>query len=125
LKIAAWLKARPEVHRVMHPALPGDPGYEIWKRDFKGASGLFGFVLKNCSRAQLKAFVEPMEHFKIGYSWGGFESLITVADPTRARTATKWNDPGPAIRLHCGLEHPDDLLADLERAFERLNTAKT
>ncbi|MFZ1990029.1 MAG: cystathionine beta-lyase, partial [Alphaproteobacteria bacterium] len=119
LELATWLKARPEVDRVLHPGLYGDPGHEIWSRDFKGASGLFGFVLKPCSKEQLKAFIEPMKLFKIGYSWGGFESLITSGDPSRARTATKWVGPGPLVRVHAGLEHVDDLLADLEGGFKR------
>jgi cysteine-S-conjugate beta-lyase len=123
LTLARWLKARPEVDRVLHPALPGDPGHEIWQRDFAGASGLFGFVMKPCSKTALAAMIDPMEHFKIGYSWGGFESLITAGDPSRARTATKWPGPGPLVRIHAGLEHPDDLLADLERAFARFNAA--
>jgi cysteine-S-conjugate beta-lyase len=123
LMLARWLKARPEVDRVLHPALPGDPGHEIWRRDFSGTSGLFGFVLKPCSREQLKALIEPMKLFKIGYSWGGFESLITSGDPSRARSATKWVGPGPLVRVHAGLEHPDDLIADLFAAFERFNAA--
>jgi cystathionine beta-lyase len=124
LMLARWLEARPEVERVMHPALESDPGHAIWKRDFKGACGLFGFILKPCSKEQLAAFIDPMEHFKIGYSWGGFESLITAGDPSHARTATKWNAAGPTVRVHAGLEHPDDLLEDFKKAFERFNAAK-
>jgi len=125
LELATWLKARPEVDRVLHPGIYGDPGHEIWARDFKGCSGLFGFVLKPCTKEQLKAFIEPMEHFKIGYSWGGYESLITSGDPSRARSATKWIGPGPLVRVHAGLEHVDDLRADFVRAFERFHSASS
>jgi cystathionine beta-lyase len=121
LMLARWLQQRQEVERVVHPALPGDPGHAIWRRDFSGTSGLFACVLKACSHDQLKAFLEPMTLFRLGWSWGGFESLITVADPNDARTATRWRASGPTLRLHAGLEHPEDLIADLEAAFARLN----
>lgn len=123
LVLARWLQGRPEVERVIHPALPGDPGHAIWQRDFSGTSGLFGCVLKACSHNQLKAFLDPMKLFRLGWSWGGFESLITFADPNEARTATRWQASGPTLRLHAGLEDPEDLIADLEAAFARLNAA--
>jgi cystathionine beta-lyase len=123
LTLARWLAARPEVDRVCHPALPGDPGYEIWQRDFTGTAGVFACVLKPCTREQLKAFLEPMELFRMGWSWGGYESLITSGDPNEARSATRWHAPGPTLRIHAGLEHVDDLIADLERAFARMGDA--
>jgi cystathionine beta-lyase len=121
LKIARWLQARPEVERVIHPALPGDSGYDLWKRDFEGASGLFGFLLKPCSRAALAAMVNGFDLFGMGASWGGYESLCMPTHPERSRTATKWQVAGHTMRIHVGLEDADDLIADLERAFARLN----
>jgi cysteine-S-conjugate beta-lyase len=123
LKLAAWLKDRPEVDRVYHPALPGDPGHALWKRDFTGASGLFSFGLKDTPRAALAAMVDDLELFGMGFSWGGFESLILPSDPTPLRTARPWQAPGPLLRVHAGLEDPDDLIADLDRGFARLNAA--
>jgi cysteine-S-conjugate beta-lyase len=121
LKIARWLAARPEVLRVLHPALEDDPGHTIWKRDFKGASGLFSFVLKpDYSTKAVAAFVEALDLFGIGASWGGFESLAVPFDCTKFRSATKWAPGGPAVRLHIGLEDADDLIADLERGLSRL-----
>lgn len=120
LEIAKWLSDRPEVDSVLHPALPDCPGHDIWKRDFRGASGLFSFIPKDDSVAAATAFIEGMTHFKIGFSWGGFESL-TMIYPTVAkyRTATRWEAAGPVIRLHVGLEDVDDLKADLDAAFGR------
>ena len=118
--LASWLATRVEVERVMYPALEADPGYAIWRRDFRGASGLFGCVLKPCTREQLKAFIEPMRLFKMGWSWGGFDSLITIGDPNNARSATRFEARGPVLRLQIGLEHVDDLKTDLEEAFRRL-----
>jgi len=123
LKVAKWLQTRSEVKRVLHPALPDDPGHAIWKRDFSGASGLFSFVIQPVEKAQLANMVDHMELFGMGFSWGGFESLILPSDPTKIRTATNWDEDGQLIRLHVGLEDPDDLIADLEAGFERLNTA--
>jgi cystathionine beta-lyase len=120
LKIARWLQARPEVLRVLYPALESDPGHAIWKRDFSGACGLFGIVLKPCSAKAVAAFVEGLEFFGIGASWGGYESLAIPFDVAKIRTATKWNPGGPAVRLHIGLENTDDLVADLERGFAAL-----
>jgi cystathionine beta-lyase len=116
LKIATWLKARPEVGLVLHPALPDCPGHEYWKRDFKGSSGLFSFELKGASAKARAAFVDSLSLFGIGYSWGGYESLALPVDPFR--TVSK----PPAtnlVRLHIGLEGPEDLITDLKNAFDR------
>ncbi|KZB72580.1 MULTISPECIES: cystathionine beta-lyase [Thalassospira] len=123
LKVAKWLETRSEVKRVLHPGLPDDPGHAIWKRDFSGASGLFSFVMEPVEKAQLANMVDHMELFGMGFSWGGFESLILPSDPTKIRTATNWDEDGQLIRLHVGLEDPDDLIADLEAGFERLKMA--
>ncbi len=120
IELAKWLEARPEVERVLHPALPSDPGHQIWRRDFSGASGLFSFVLKPVSHAALAAMLDGLTLFGMGYSWGGFESLILPFDPRDYRTATKWQVEGQAIRLHVGLEDVEDLKADLEAGFARL-----
>jgi cystathionine beta-lyase len=121
LAVARWLAGRPEVARVLHPALPSNPGHEFWKRDFSGASGLFSFVLKpDFTDESVRAFIDGLELFSIGYSWGGYESLALLAHVERLRTATKWSEPGAVIRLHIGLEDPQDLIADLEAGFGRL-----
>ena len=120
LALAEWLAGRPEVARVIHPALPGDAGYEIWKRDFTGASGLFSIVLKPTSPEALGAMLDDLQLFGMGYSWGGYESLILPFDPRSYRSATQWNEAGPALRIHAGLEALDDLKADLEAGFARL-----
>ena len=122
LRIARWLDARAEVKRVIYPALESDPGYSIWKRDFDGAASLFACVLQPVGDAAVAAFVDALKLFGIGSSWGGFESLVTVVHADHCRTATRWNPGGPALRLHIGLEDPDDLVADLERGFEALAT---
>jgi cystathionine beta-lyase len=118
LKVARWLESRGEVERVIFPALESDPGYAIWKRDFEGAASLFAVVLKPAKSAA--PFVDALELFGIGSSWGGFESLVTVVHAESLRTATRWNPAGPVIRLHIGLEDPDDLIADLEQALGEL-----
>jgi cystathionine beta-lyase len=120
LELARWLAGRPEVARVIHPALPADPGHALWARDFTGASGLFSIVLKPVPRTKLAAMVDGLSLFGMGYSWGGFESLILPFDPSAYRTATKWQAEGPALRLHAGLEDVEDLKADLEAGFARL-----
>jgi cysteine-S-conjugate beta-lyase len=120
LNMARWLDARPEVARVLHPALETDPGHAIWKRDFKGASGLFSVVLKPCSDAALAAMLDGLELFGMGFSWGGFESLVIPFDCSTYRTATRWEPGGHALRFHIGLEDLDDLKADLEAGFARL-----
>jgi cysteine-S-conjugate beta-lyase len=120
LELARWLKSRPEVARVLHPALPSDPGHALWRRDFTGASGLFAIILKPAPPAALAAMLDGLSLFGMGYSWGGFESLILPFDPRDYRTATTWEAEGPALRLHVGLEDVDDLKADLEAGFARL-----
>ncbi|MGH6652458.1 MAG: cystathionine beta-lyase [Sphingopyxis sp.] len=117
LAVAEWLAARGEVGRVLHPALAGDPGHEIWARDFSGASGLFGFTLKGSDEAGRTRFIEALSHFGIGFSWGGYESLVVPSNPADIRTATFWTDPDPLVRLSIGLEDPADLIADLARGF--------
>ena len=117
LKVARWLAARPEVLRIMHPALESDPGHAIWKRDFTGASSLFGVVLKPIAEKKVYAFMDALTLFGMGYSWGGYESLVISFDCSEYRTATKWNPGGPTLRIHIGLEDVDDLIADLERGF--------
>ena len=123
LEIARWLKTRPEVLRVLHPALESDPGHAIWKRDFTGASGLFSIVLKPAPQQAVDALLNGVKLFGMGYSWGGFESLIIPFDCAPYRTATRWAPGGPALRLHIGLENVDDLKADLERGFTAFNAA--
>ena len=124
LAIAAWLQARPEVARVLHPALPDDPGHALWKRDFLGASGLFGVILKPAPKAAVAAMLDGMNLFAMGYSWGGYESLMVPTDPAPLRTATQWKADGPCLRLHVGLEDVEDLMADLDAGFHRLNQAR-
>jgi cystathionine beta-lyase len=120
LEMAHWLAGRPEVARVLHPALPSDPGHALWKRDFTGASGLFSIILKPCTRGAVAAMLDGLTLFGMGYSWGGFESLILPFDPADYRTATTWQAEGPALRLHIGLEDVEDLKTDLEAGFARL-----
>lgn len=117
LEVAHWLAARPEVTRVLHPALPGDPGHALWQRDMTGASGLFGIVLGGWTDAEARAFVDGLRLFGIGASWGGFESLAIVAKVDHVRSAVPWRAEGPLVRLHVGLEDPVDLIADLDRSF--------
>lgn len=123
IAVAEWLAARPEVDRVLHPALPNDPGHAIWKRDFTGACGLFSIVLKPVPQKALAAFLDGLKLFGMGYSWGGYESLVVPFDPTSYRTATRWQGPGPALRFHIGLEAVEDLIADLAAGFERMKSA--
>jgi cystathionine beta-lyase len=120
LRVAQWLSARPEVLSVLHPALPEHPGHAIWKRDFKGSSGLFSIILKPVPKPAVDAFLDSLELFGLGYSWGGFESLALPFDCSTYRTATQWAPGGPAVRLHIGLEDPADLIADLERGLAKL-----
>jgi cystathionine beta-lyase len=123
LEIARWLASRPEIARVLHPALESDPGHAIWKRDFSGASGLFSIVLKPAPKKAVDALLDTVALFGMGYSWGGFESLIIPFDCDNYRTATKWAPEGPTLRLHIGLENVEDLKADLERGFAALKAA--
>lgn len=120
LKVARWLQDRPEVARVIHPALPGSPGHEIWKRDFTGACGLFAVELKPCAQEAVHAMIDNLAYFGLGFSWGGFESLILPTTGAIHRSATHWKPEGPTLRLHIGLEDADDLIADLGRGLERL-----
>ena len=120
MMLAEWFRGRPEVERVLHPALEDDPGHAIWKRDFEGASGLFGVVLKPVDRPALAAMIDGLELFGIGASWGGYESLVLPTNPNANRTATRWPYPGPCLRFHAGLEHHDDLIADLAAGFRRM-----
>ena len=123
LQIASWLEKRPEVKRVMHPGLASDHGHAIWMRDFTGASGLFSVVVNPCSEAAVYAFMNALTLFGMGYSWGGFESLVIQFDCTEYRTATRWAPGGPTLRFHIGLEDSGDLIADLERGFAAMKKA--
>ena len=122
LKLARWMADRPEVARVLHPGLESDPGHAIWKRDFTGACGLFGVVLKPVAHTQYAAFMDSLKLFGMGYSWGGYESLIVPSHIHRS--ATKFEGEGPVIRIHAGLEDAGDLFADLEQAFGQMNAAR-
>jgi cystathionine beta-lyase len=121
--IASWLQTRPEVARVLHPALPSHPQHELWQRDFLGASGLFAVVLKPCAKKAVAALIEGLELFGLGASWGGYESLVLPFDAAKSRSATVWRPEGPTVRLHIGLEDVGDLKADLEAGFARLAAA--
>jgi len=123
LAVAQWLQRRPEVLKVMHPALPDDPGHAIWKRDFLGASGLFSIVLRPAPEKAVHAFLDALRLFGMGFSWGGYESLVILFDCAPYRTATRWAPGGPALRFHIGLEDVGDLTADLERGFAALAAA--
>jgi len=120
LTIARWLRERPEVDEVIFPALEGARDHELWTRDFTGACGLFGVMLKPASKTGVDAMLDGLKLFRMGVSWGGFESLIIPAHPERIRTATRWDARGPYLRLHVGLEDAQDLMADLAAGFERL-----
>jgi len=120
MTLARWFEARPEVERVLYPALESDPGHALWKRDFTGASGLFGVVLKPAERRRVDAMLNGMGLFGMGYSWGGFESLMIPTSPGKHRSATTWPYQGPCLRVHAGLEDPADLIADLDAGFARL-----
>ena len=121
IEVARWLTARDEVGVVLHPALPGCPGHDIWKRDFLGSTGLFSFELKKGNEKSRAAFIDALSLFGIGYSWGGFESLALPINPEKHRTATCLSGNGALIRLHIGLEDPADLIADLAKGFESFN----
>jgi len=123
LRIAQWLTQQPEVKEVIYPALPGARGHDLWKRDFSGATGLFAVVLKPGLDAGLPAMLDNMRLFKMGMSWGGFESLIIPIYPERIRSATHWSPGGTCLRLHVGLENADDLVADLADGLQRLRSA--
>ena len=120
LELARWLAQRPEVDRVLHPALAGDPGHAVWRRDFKGSTGLFSAILKPASNEAVAAMLDGLELFGMGFSWGGFESLVIPFDCATYRSATTWKPGGPALRFHVGFEDLDDLKADLDAGFARL-----
>ncbi|RJG47901.1 cystathionine beta-lyase [Motilimonas pumila] len=123
LKVARWLEQREEVDHVRHPAFTSCPGHAFFERDFTGSNGLFSFVLNRGNQAALTALLDGMEHFKMGYSWGGYESLILAVNGVKSlRTATEWQAAGPLMRVHIGLEDVDDLIADLEQGFARFNS---
>jgi len=122
LHVARWLERHAAVERVLHPGLESDPGHALWKRDYLGCTGLFGVALKPCSDRALAAFVDSLELFALGYSWGGFESLVVPQNIQKSRSVRPWSG-GPLIRLHVGLEDPDDLCADLAQGLERIRSA--
>jgi cystathionine beta-lyase len=119
-KVALWLAEQPEVAQILYPTLPDSPGHDLWKRDFTGACGLFGVVFHSMPDNAINALLNDMKLFGMGFSWGGYESLILLTNPRAYRTATQWKADGPLVRLHIGLEHPEDLIADLEAGFQRL-----
>ena len=120
LAVAEWLTAQEEVLRVMHPALPQDPYHALWRAQFTGASGLFGFILRETDRSRLAKMFDGFSLFGMGSSWGGYESLIVPTNPATYRTATHWDPDGQTVRIHVGLEDPDDLIAELRAGFDRL-----
>jgi cystathionine beta-lyase len=124
LKVAHWFAKRPEVLRVLHPALETCPGHTLWKRDFTGASGLFSILLKPVPEKAVSAFIDALTLFGIGASWGGFESLVIPFECSDVRSATTWSPGGPGVRFHIGLEDVEDLIADLERGFAALAAAR-
>ena len=118
------MATREEVDTILHPAFESCPGHQYFERDFTGANGLFSFILSRGDQASVDQLLDGMRHFKMGYSWGGFESLILAnCHVGRLRTATQWTHQYPLIRLHIGLEDVDDLIDDLKAGFERLNLA--
>lgn len=124
LKIANWLQEREEVASILHPAFESCPGHEFFKRDFNGSNGLFSFILNRGDKQSIKEFLDGLSHFKMGYSWGGFESLILgITNVASLRSATNWPSKYPLVRVHIGLESADDLIEDLAKGFERLNNA--
>lgn len=123
LKVAQWLEQRPEVKRLLYPALPSDPGHAIWQRDFSGAPGLFSFILHDASYPKIEALVTGNKYLGIGFSWGGYESLLIPCRVSGVRTATKWQEDGALFRIHVGLEDSDDIIADLDIAFDRYHKA--
>jgi cysteine-S-conjugate beta-lyase len=122
LAVAKWLQKRPEVKRVLYPALESDPGHALWKRDFTGATGLLAIELTSDSDAALAAMIDHYAYFALGYSWGGYESLVVPADLRFGRSVRPWTG-GPLVRYSIGLEDVDDLIRDLEAGFERMRRA--
>ena len=125
LELAEWLQSRNEVRQVLYPALPGALGHEIWKRDFLGASGLFGIELEPCVEESVADMVNGMRLFGIGYSWGGYESLLIPTNVQKIRTAVPWRFEGPLLRIHIGLEDVDDLKDDLKDGLKRLRNFRS
>ena len=123
LAIAHWLEQRPEISRVLHPAMETNPGFDIWNRDFLGASGLFSIIMNGGNETSAKAFLDNLKLFAMGYSWGGFESLAIPFDPTTYRSVVPWQAEGIAFRLHVGLDDVDDLIHDLDQALHSWNQA--
>ncbi len=121
LTVARCLQTRPEVAKVLHPGLPDDPGHTLFRRDFLGSSGLFGVILDAYTEEAMVAMIDGLKLFSLGFSWGGYESLIMYTTPGIVRNTVLWNADGPTLRLHIGLEDPDDLIADLAAGFDRLN----
>ncbi len=119
LKVAEWLSEQPQVASVRHPGLANDPGHALWQRDMSGSCGLFSFVLKGGDERDAATVLDALELFGLGYSWGGYESLATIGSHGLARVASHYEGEGPLIRLHIGLEDPDDLIADLAQALAR------
>ena len=119
LTVARALQRHPAVARVLHPALPDDPGHALWRRDFRGATGLFGVELAPCAPDRVAAFIDGLECFALGYSWGGYESLIAPTHLRASRAVRPWTG-GPLVRLQIGLEDAQDLVADLERGLAAL-----
>jgi cystathionine beta-lyase len=124
IAVARWLAQQPQVAQVLHPALPGAPGHELWARDFSGACGLFSFVFRERAPAAVDTFLDALSLFGLGFSWGGFESLAITCDPQLAHRRFRRDYGGPMVRLHVGLEHPDDLIADLRRGFEAFDQSR-
>jgi cystathionine beta-lyase len=120
LKVAAWLADQPQVYRVLYPALPGDPGHALWKRDFKGASSLFGLAMHSEDETAVKAMADSLRYFQIGSSWGGYESLIAFNHMPVARERVPWTEKPFMLRVHIGLEDPEDLIADLTQGLARI-----
>jgi cystathionine beta-lyase len=122
-QIAQWLATRAEIAHVLHPGMTSHPDHALWRRDFGGASGLFSVIFKSVEAGRLDAMLEGLELFSMGFSWGGYESLVLPCDPQITRTAVPWRAEGPLVRLSIGLEHPDDLIADLATGLERLGAS--
>ncbi|MFC5522934.1 cystathionine beta-lyase [Polaromonas jejuensis] len=125
LRIAQWLEDQPDVEVVLHPGLPSHPGHVLWKRDFTGACGLFAIVLRTRSQKALTAFVDALQHFGLGVSWGGYESLAIPFTPGKSHVGARWPYQGLALRLHVGLEDTEDLIDDLRHGFEALQRVQS